>query len=298
MVKKIIAALILMFLIVFIKETKTFEEIKKVVTDQPKTEIIITGDIMLGRSVMSKSLAKKDFKYPFLRTADILKTADITFGNLENPIIKNCPISNGGFTFCSSPEMISGLTFSGIDIVNLANNHTKNYGNDGLNQTQDYLQKEKIDYVGINNLIIKNVNQTKFGFLGFDFVGKSPNDSDYELIKNSKSQVDVLIIMIHWGNEYVAKSNNIQKEIAKNIINNGGDVIMGGHPHWVQEMDYIDGKPIFYSLGNFVFDQSWSEETKKGLVVRLNYQGKNLLGIDQMPIYMENFGQPKWVDKI
>jgi len=229
---------------------------------------------------------------------DILKTADITFGNLENPIIKNCPISNGGFTFCSSPEMISGLTFSGVDIVNLANNHTKNYGDNGLVQTQDYLQKEKIDYVGVNNLIIKNVNQTNFGFLGFDFVGKNPSDSDYELIKNSKSQVDVLIIMVHWGNEYVAKSNNIQKEIAKNIISNGGDVIMGGHPHWVQEMEYIDGKLVFYSLGNFVFDQSWSEETKKGLVVRLNYQGKNLLGIDQMPIYMENFGQPEWVDKI
>jgi len=75
MVKKLIAAFVLMFSIVFVKETKTFEEIKKVVVDQPKTEIIITGDIMLGRSVMSTSLSKKDFKYPFFENSGYFKNS-------------------------------------------------------------------------------------------------------------------------------------------------------------------------------------------------------------------------------
>jgi poly-gamma-glutamate synthesis protein (capsule biosynthesis protein) len=261
-----------------------------------KTEIIITGDIMLGRSVMSTSLAKKDFNYPFLKTADVLKGADITFGNLENPIIKDCPFNNDSFIFCADPEMIDGLTFAGIDIVNLANNHTKNYGNDGLIQTQNYLDKEKIDYVGLQNLVIKNINKTKFGFLGFDFTANKPKESDYKLIKESKKKVDVLIVMTHWGIEYTSQPTEIQKITAKKIIESGADVIAGTHPHWIQSTEYIDGKPVFYSLGNFIFDQSWSEETKKGLVIRLNYQDKKLLKIDEMPIYMENFGQSKWIE--
>lgn len=257
-------------------------------------KIIITGDVMLGRSVMAMSLLK-GIDYPFEKVAEVLKNADLTFVNLENPIIENCPISNDGMLFCTDPKMIRGLTFAGVDMVNLANNHTKNYGNNGLTQTQKYLNDEKIDYVGVNNLLIKDIQQTKFGFLGFDFLSNSPKESDYELIKQSKNKVDVLIVMIHWGVEYKSKANERQKNIAKKIIQAGADVIVGTHPHWVQDMEYIDGKPVFYSLGNFVFDQSWSMETKKGLAIRLNYLGKEFLGFDQLPIYMENFGQPNWV---
>ena len=312
--KKILLALLIVVIIFLVKKTDIVLAPEKIFLESPiikdvqkrlgfgdllakqETKIIIVGDIMLGRSVMSTSFSKKDFNYPFLLTADVLKAADITLGNLENPIIKDCPISNDGMIFCTDPKMISGLNFAGIDMVNLANNHTKNYGENGLKQTEDFLTKEKIDYTGVGNLIIKNIKEVKFGFLGFDFVVNKPKDTDYELIKNSKNQVDVLIVMIHWGVEYKNKANDGQKLIAKNMINNGADVIVGGHPHWVQDMEYIDGKPVFYSLGNFVFDQSWSEETKKGLVIRLNYQGKNLTGIDQMPIYMKNFSQPNWVE--
>lgn len=268
---------------------------KKEIIEEPTTEIIFAGDIMLGRSVMSKCLSLNDYNYPFLKTADVLKKADITVGNLENPIIKNCPISNDGFVFCANKEMLTGLEFAGIDMVSLANNHTNNYGNDGLIQTETFLKEKNIDYFGVNNLVIKNINNIKFGFLGFDYVFKNPKESDFELIKNSKNQVDILIVMTHWGVEYKSKSNENQQTIAKNIIESGADVIVGGHPHWIQEIEYIDEKPVIYSLGNFVFDQPWSEETKKGLVVRLNYKGKKLDKIDQLPIYMKNFAQPEWV---
>lgn len=265
------------------------------IKEEPITEIIFVGDVMLGRSVMSKCLSLNDYNYPFLKTADVLKQADITVGNLENPILNNCPISNDGFIFCSNKESIEGLKFAGFDLMNLANNHTNNYGNDGLIQTQDFLKKNNIDYFGVNNLVIKNINNIKFGFLGFDYVFKNPKESDFELIKNSKNQVDILIVMTHWGVEYKSKSNENQQTIAKNIIESGADVIVGSHPHWVQEIGYINEKPVVYSLGNFVFDQSWSEETKKGLVVRFNYKGKKLEKIDSLPIYMKNLAQPDWL---
>ena len=279
-----------------IKEPVIWTNIKKEKIEEPTTEIIFVGDIMLGRSVMSKSLSFNDYNYPFLKVADVLKKADLTVGNLENPITENCPIINGGFTFCTKKEMISGLEMAGIDMVSLANNHTNNFGSEGLIQTQKFLKEKNIDYFGLNNLAIKNINNIKFGLLGFDYVFQNPKESDYELIRNSKKQVDILIVMPHWGIEYKAKSNENQQKIAKNMIESGADVIVGGHPHWVQEIGYINEKPVIYSLGNFVFDQAWSEETKKGLAVRLNYKGKKLETIDQMPIYMKNFAQPEWVE--
>lgn len=271
-----------------------FSWVNKKVTSAHKTTIILTGDIMLGRSVMTTSLGKNNPHYPFEKVADTLKEADLVFGNLENPVVTNCPPVDSGFKFCTDPAMIEGLIFAGIDIVNLANNHTLNYGRDGFNETKEYLNKNKIDYVGDGNLVIKNIGGTNFGFLGFDFLTEEPKEEDYQLVESSNKKVDVLIVMIHWGVEYVAFPNNMQKSTANNLVNSGADIIVGNHPHWVQSIEYIDGKPIFYSLGNFVFDQDWSEETKKGLAIRLTYEGDNLSEIEKLPIYMKSFAQPEW----
>jgi poly-gamma-glutamate capsule biosynthesis protein CapA/YwtB (metallophosphatase superfamily) len=259
--------------------------------------LILTGDVMLGRSVMSQSINKKNFNYPFLKVANELKKADVTAVNLENPIVVNCPTTNEGMIFCADSKMMSGLNFAGVDLVTLANNHTKNYGKNGLTQTEKYLKEAQIDFIGVDNLAIKTVNKTKFGFLGFDFVSDKPNDSDYELIRNSKKEVDVLVVMVHWGVEYMDKPTQTQKDMAKKIIEAGADVIAGSHPHWVQNMEYIEGKPVFYSLGNFVFDQPWSEPTKNGLAVKLYFKDKKLEKIKDMPVYIKNLGQPEWVNQ-
>lgn len=260
----------------------------------PKTTIILTGDIMLGRSVMKTSLFKNDPNYPFEKVSDVLQKADIVFGNLENPIINNCPVSDTGLKFCTDPKMISGLKNSGLDIVNIANNHTKNYGNNGFVQTEEQLIENGIEYVGDENLVIKRINNISFGFLGFDFVSKKPMDSDYKMVTDSKAKVDVLIVMVHWGIEYLPNPTDLQKSIADNLVKSGADLIVGSHPHWVQNVDFVDGKPIFYSLGNFVFDQPWSEETKNGLAIRLTYDEAKLSTIEKLPIYMKNFAQPEW----
>lgn len=257
--------------------------------------LILTGDIMLGRSVMNQSIIKNNYNYPFEKVAEKLKSADITAINLENPITDKCPVSNSGFIFCADPKTIEGLNYAGVDVANLANNHMNNYGKNGMIQTENYLKNSNIDFTGDNNLTIKNVKDIKFGFLGFDFTSNNPKDEDFKLISESKNKVDVLVVFVHWGVEYRSTPTDGQKETAKKIIIAGADVVAGSHPHWVQNMEYINGKPVFYSLGNFVFDQPWSEETKKGLAVKLTYQGKELKKIDDMPIYMKKFAQPEWV---
>jgi poly-gamma-glutamate capsule biosynthesis protein CapA/YwtB (metallophosphatase superfamily) len=261
-----------------------------------ETTIILTGDIMLGRSVMTASLSKKDPTYPFKNVAEVLQKADLVFGNLESPIIESCPSTNSGMIFCASPEMLAGLKFAGIDIVSLANNHTKNYGEEGLTQTENFLTNGGVNFVGAENLVTKEANGIKFGFLGFNFVDTKPTSADYQLVKDSRQKVDVLISMVHWGAEYTSSASAQQKEIANNLIKNGTDVVVGSHPHWVQEIGSIDGKPVFYSLGNFVFDQGWSEETKKGLLILLTYQNDRLSKIEELPIFMENLAQPKFIE--
>lgn len=267
--------------------------------NSPKTthnvSVIVTGDIMLGRTVMITSLTKNDPTYPFLKVADQLKKSDLVFANLENPIISDCPEYKSGFKFCSDPKMIQGLTFAGVDIVNLANNHTLNFGSEGLEQTKKYLTSNGINYVGDNNLVIKDVEGKKFGFLGFDFLDHEASDTDFQLIKDSKQKVDVLLVMVHWGIEYTNEPVNSQKLLAGKIIDSGADVLIGGHSHSVQPIEKLNNGLVFYSLGNFIFDQPWSEGTKKGLAIKLEYDNGRLKNYQEMPIYMSNLAQPDWV---
>lgn len=260
------------------------------------TTIILTGDVMIGRSVMTKSIQENDYTYPFKKIAEKLKKANLVFINLENPIIENCPETNTGMIFCARPEMVEGLTFAGIDIVTLANNHSKNYGQKGLEETIQSLNKNNIRAVGYGNLIIKKIKRIKYGFLGFDFLTKIPKETDYNLIQESKNKVDVLIVGIHWGNEYASKPTRYQKEWAKKIVEQGADVIAGHHPHWVQEKEEINGKPVYYSLGNLIFDQMWSEKTKQGLVVELTFRDGKLTNTTELPTYMSSWAQPEFVE--
>lgn len=267
-------------------------------------EIILTGDVLLGRMVMNTSLELNDPKYPFLKVADTLKEADITSINLENPIIDKCPVvpNDARMVFCADPRMVEGLIFAGVDVVNLANNHTLDHGESGLAQTQEILRKNGIDYVGLENLVIKEAEGTKFGFLGLDFVSKYATDEDFELIKEADKNVDVLIVNVHWGGEYETTPREKQRQLAKRMIVNGADVVVGHHSHVVQDIDYIDGKPVFYSLGNLVFDNmkpdpKW-EGTRKGLVIRLIYRDGQLIRVEQLPIEIKitSWGQPEFVN--
>jgi len=259
------------------------------------TTIILGGDVMLGRSVMTKSFALNNYAYPFLKIGSFLKSANLVFVNLEAPFFTPCPKKYSGMVFCTDPKMVQGLVDAGVDVVTLENNHILNYGQEGLRQTKVVLSQNQINWVGFGEMTIKTINGTKFGFLGFDFLSKKPTEKDYEIIKKGKSLVDVLIVGIHWGGEYQAKAGSYQREIAKKVVAAGADVIAGHHPHWVQDVEYILGKPVFYSLGNLVFDQMWSENTKKGLLVTLTYEGSKLVKENQTRVYISEIGQPQLV---
>lgn len=276
-----------------------------------ETKLLLGGDVMLGRSVRNATKAAGNANYPFEKTAEFLGVYDLAFVNLENPIVTDCPFHDGGFKFCSDFDSISSLKHGQIDIVNIANNHTYNYGSSGFAQTKKFLEESGILYTGDSKLTVKKIGNTTFGFLGFDFTVKKPTEADYDLIAASDPQVDTLIVSPHWGVEYKANPEQYQREWAKIIIEKGADVITGTHPHWVQGADCIKGggwqyydrevmaqsldsceKVVFYSLGNFVFDQMWSEETKKGILAEIQFQEGKIAKINIVKTYIKVVGQP------
>lgn len=250
---------------------------------------------MLGRTIMTKSLDLGNPNYPFEKVSDELNEADIVFINLENPIVSNCPRSFEGFKFCADPAMAEGLVTAGIDVVNLANNHSRNYGESGLSETVEILGEKEILTTGLGKLVVKESRGIKYGFLGFDFLSKTPKENDYELVAKSVDKVDVLIVGVHWGAEYRSEPAEIQKQWAKELVEAGADIVVGHGPHWVQGAEYINEKPVYYSLGNFVFDQMWSEETKKGLIMKLVFRDGKLIREEKLPTYMSSWAQPEFI---
>lgn len=278
-----------------------------------ETTVLFTGDVMLGRTVMTRSLDKDDPLYPFREVSEKLSKADITFVNLENPVVENCPRHYTGFKFCADPAMVEGLTFAGIDVVTLANNHSNNYGKSGLDQTFSHLDSVNIGYTHDGSLYTVEKNGLEFGFVGFNYVGFEPKEDDYAKVAEHDEQVDVLIVSPHWGTEYRSEPSAIQREWAKKFVESGADVIVGHHPHWIQSMEHVkspqkvdqtDGNadyepyvPVYYSLGNFIFDQMWSENTKKGLVLELTFDEEGrIVNEEASEIYMSEWAKPVWVE--
>ena len=265
-------------------------------TQQSKLEVILTGDVMLGRTVEIKSAEEGDYAYAFRKVGESLRQADIVFINLENPIIEDCPPHTDGFKFCASPKMLEGLVFSGVDIVNLANNHAGNYGQKGIEETQSLLRQKGIAATGLGELVILEREDTLFGFLGFDLTTRNLSEEDLMIINQSNTKVDVLIIGVHWGVEYTQTPTDTQRVWAREIIEAGADAIAGHHPHWVQSSEIIDGKPVYYSLGNFVFDQMWSERTREGTVVELTFRDGKLDSLGERQTYMFFWARPSFSD--
>ncbi len=284
-----------------------------------KTLLIAIGDIMLGRHVGTKIRRAGDQTLPFKYTADILKSGDITFANLESPFYDQGEPITEGMIFKAEPATIEGLIFAGIDIVSLANNHFGNQGNKGVVYTFNWLKDHTISYTGAGNNIseaqkctIVEKNSLKFCFLGYvdltatgtpelyvadnTYPGSNPyrDNTDIESdIIQAKREADIVILSFHWGTEYQNNQNDRQIKIAHRAIDAGANLVLGHHPHVVQPYEEYKNGYIFYSLGNFVFDQMWSEETRKGEIAKINFLDKKIEKIEVVPVTIYDYNQPR-----
>lgn len=270
----------------------TSHELTGISQDEFRT-LIVTGDVLLARSVNFQMHKQKNFKLPFENVADCLQDADLTLINLESPIVENCPLTNEGMVFCGSPQTVEGLVYAGVDIASIANNHCRDRGEIGLQDTVEILAKNNIAALVHGEILIEEVWGLKFAFLGYDTIRAAVSQGGLKSsIENAKKVADVVIIYPHWGIEYVASPTQKQKDLAHLAIDIGADLVLGSHPHWVQGLEIYKDKLIVYSHGNFIFDQMFSEETKTGVIGRYTFYKDKLIDVEFLPVYMKEFPSP------
>lgn len=269
----------------------------------PEKTIVFVGDIMLDRGVEYQiKQNNNDFFYPFDKIHKFLNEFDIVFGNLEGPIVDNPPnFTDGSLKFAFNSKVSSAIKKAGFNVLSLANNHTDNMLWAGIIQTRSFLSENNIDYVGEPYGCVQDFILEKQGVLFVAFNKTYPNNCSTEAIVNTVAKVrkdnpdSFLIVSLHWGQEYEQINSVEQQKLAHKLIDNGVDVIVGHHPHVVQNIELYNGKLIFYSLGNFVFDQYFSKETQEGLIVSVEVY-KDKLTYRLFPVYVGK-GQPFLMEK-
>ena len=288
----------------------------KLEPEPPEIIIVAVGDIMLSRVVEQKMLEHKNFNYPFLKTADYLKSADLAFGNLETAIMAGRIIKTGEIVFRSDPKATEVLKDNNFQIVSLANNHTPNFGEKGLKDTFEYLNKADILYVGAGENLAQartpkytKINDIKIAWLArteqlyapdnYAAGAKSAGTAFWNkeeilsAVAEAKKQADVVFVSMHAGTEYADEPTEDQMAFARAAIKAGAEIVIGPHPHVVQMAEKYQGKYIFYSLGNFIFDQMWSKETREGLALKITLTKTGIKQIVATPILIEDFCQPR-----
>ncbi|MCD4761464.1 CapA family protein [bacterium] len=181
------------------------------------------------------------------------------------------------YDFAFHPDLISGLKKYNFNFFNLANNHFDDQGKAGMEETRENLDRLGFNYSGDRNGIVSDhskkiveLKNKKIGLIGFSALGNALDlEKAVRIVSELASTTDLVIVNIHWGEEYQLRSNKKQQELAHRLINADADVIIGHHPHVVQEIEVYKNKLIFYSLGNFIFDQYFSKETQEGLAIEI-----------------------------
>lgn len=255
---------------------------------EPKKELSILafGDVMLGRYVRTL-MDKEGMDYVFRGLKDdngnFFTDADIVHANLEGPIFNEGRKGGTSMIFSFNEDIAPLLRNNGFDIVSIANNHARDMGWEGRGTTMNALTRSGVGWCGhptdadYDSVYYGEKNNNKYAFVCFhDVTSKLNYDDAAALISEVKSNVDYVIVSIHWGYEYTHTPNvKRQKVPGRMFIDAGADVILGHHPHVVQPFEIYNGKFIFYSLGNAIFDQYWSSDVQDELAVKISFEGES-----------------------
>lgn len=256
----------------YMATTPSFQKEKEI------TPLLFIGDVMLGRYVDTLAQQAGDELRSFRNMSSFLK-GHVTIANLEGPIPKkHLPTLINGFSFSFPSSTPRLLKEGGITAVSLANNHMFDQGRQGWEETKVALDESNMYHFGGYAPTEADYFETSLGtrtviVYGITMIATGWDERQaLEITKSLRAQHPQahLIAFLHWGDEYQTQ-NVYQEEFAHSLINNGVDAIIGSHPHILQGVEVYKGKPIFYSLGNFIFDQYWEKRLEDGLMVRLSY---------------------------
>jgi poly-gamma-glutamate synthesis protein (capsule biosynthesis protein) len=305
---------------------------KSPATDQPvkppeqtvesRVTFLAVGDMMISRGVASRIASAGDPLLPFRKMESVFRSTDFNFGNLEVPISGRNNVVGKGLVFNMNTRDIEGLKAYNFKVLNLANNHALDQGANGVRETRRFLAENNFIFMGTGENLteawepkIIDVKGVKIGFVGASYAsindgGVARNDyvarfEDKDRLKQAIEKLradgaDFIVATMHAGVEYTRKPHQPQIDFAYAAIDYGADMVIGAHPHWIQIFEQYKGKYIFYSLGNFIFDQEWSRDTKEGLTLKITLQNRKnstsvtrVEQIELIPVVIENYSTPR-----
>ena len=248
--------------------------------------------------------------YSFRDTLPILRQADVIVGNLESPIsTRGRAVENKTFTLRAGPIAVEALKKGGVRVVTLANNHSMDFGPLALQDTLATLTENGILFTGAGmNLddaraaAALKVNETTVAFLSYsltfplDFFasagrpGTAPGYADYVKadIQKVRQTADIVVVSFHWGAERMTAAKDYQIELGRQAIDWGADLVLGHHPHVLQELEVYKGRLIAYSLGNFIFG-SQSNRTNTSIILLCTFKNHSLVKIEAVPLDINNY---------
>jgi hypothetical protein len=248
---------------------------------------------------------------------DLLSLADLSIANFEDPAPNNFTYHPAGVNFSADPALIQGLSDAGIDWVSLANNHIGDAGTQGILDTLANLDTWGIAHGGAEaNLdaarqaTLLDAGGITIGILGYDTIKPADAATDSQPGSNEMSAARVredvaaaraagaqlVIVFPHWGTEYSATTTATQQGLAHAAIDAGADIVIGSHPHWAGGIEVYRGRPIFYSLGDFVFSIQRSEQTEESYLLELTFSGTRLVQVALHLFLILDQSQPNLLD--
>lgn len=232
------------------------------------------GDVTLGNYVgqgYSGSFnaeyknQNKDASYFFKNVKEVFEQDDLTIANLEGPLTDETNYKEKTFSMHGLPEYVNILKEGDIEVVTLANNHSLDRLQQGLDDTREILTQNNIAHFGYAYTHIEEVKGIKVGFAGVYFPDSYSDEMD-ELITKLNEEADIVVVYFHWGIEGDRTPMAAQREIAKACIDHGVDLVIGAHPHVLQKTETYKGKQIIYSLGNFCFGGNKNPSDKDTMI--------------------------------
>jgi poly-gamma-glutamate synthesis protein (capsule biosynthesis protein) len=291
--------------------------------------LVVAGDVTLGfhfEEFFDGQLADGGMRdellaYPFAEVAAAARDADIFVVNLECPFTERGEKIEKNFNFRARPQLVEALVKARVAGVSLANNHLMDYGPEGVADTRATLADAGVGFFGAgDNLgqarepLILERNGVKVAFLGYLFLGEhsieppevtatetTPGVAGYtqgeegmarilvEDIQRARERADLVIPFFHWGREGYNIPQAYQVRLGRLAIRAGAAAVLGSHPHVIEGMELYQGKPILYSLGNFVFGGNWNPRDKRAAMVRLTFDRAGFVAGEVMPVLVDRF---------
>ena len=259
--------------------------------DERLVELIAVGDVMPGRGLAGRPGL-------FDRVVGELQGADLAIGNLEG-VMAIDPSTSLLPSLYLPPGTAASLVEAGFDLLSLANNHTLDAGPQGLIETARRLQAAGVQPLESARPVVREIDGLKIAFLAWNEIPSARGAGLLAALGAVRPSADIVIILVHWGQEYQRHPNQAQRELAGELLAAGADIVLGSHPHVVQDLHVVPpegpgGRPrlVAYSLGNFVFDQGW-DDTGQGLALRLLFDRSGLRAAQALPLWTAP--RPRWM---